>query len=120
MVLEDDDVAVAIGPAEKAADVAVGRLGQRPAGLRVGNRSHPQIAHAIARRKIGEMLAVRADPNILVIGIVEIDAARDEPGIRRVGTRQPGKRQNDTERCGAAQKLAAADRACRHFRSSLA
>ena len=84
---EKHQMAAGIGPAEIAADIAVGDAGDGPRRGRIRHRRHPQIVHAIDRRDIGDLQSIGADPDVAAIGIVEEDPARHQPGV--LGLRLP-------------------------------
>ena len=112
---EKHQMATGIGPAEIAADIAIGDAGHGPRRGRIGDRRYPQIVDAADRRDIGELQSIRADPHIAAIGIVEEDPARHQPGLLGVRpAHEPGKGQRRAKRSGAKDELAAVDRRDAH------
>jgi hypothetical protein len=76
-------------------------VGHRARSAGIGDGRDKQIENFVDRRHPGEVLAVRAEADIVAVGIVEEDLARDQLGFATIGANYARKRKGQT-RCGAA------------------
>ena len=87
-------MAIGVGPAIIRADAAARHARHLPRGADIRDGRGPEIEDAVDRGEPGQVLAIRADPDIEIVRIIEKHFSRDQFGLlRKSRPHQPGERQ---------------------------